>query len=518
MKTHLMHPDRGFDPQQPLPWNAGDLIDDLELDTLLAVMADGDHVLYEIGRVALLTPLQDPAEIRYRQAALEDCLRHREIVTEIYAGAVAAIAREKRIFGSILRRPTSVVSRSVEVLEMFVEHLTRLRVIADERSWTFRSAAFTTFFEMIATELDDQFFATAGAHLRRLRFRDGVLMSAELGTGNTGTRYTLRRPHHERGTWLERLTAPPRQGLTFVIPDRDDAGFSALSELRDQGLDHIAHALSRSTDHILAFFKALRTELGFYIGCLNLHDQLGAEATAWCFPEPVQGSVALSCRDLRDAALVLTTEEPVVGNDVDADGRSLVMITGANQGGKSTFLRAVGLAQLMMQSGMFVTAQQYRANVCEAIATHFSREEDPTMTSGRLDEELRRMSDIADHIRPGSLLLCNESFASTNEREGSQISRDILRALQEEGIKVFFVTHLFDLAHGIARQGRGDTLCLRAEREADGHRTFKLPVGEPLPTSYGTDLYARVFGTAAGTETPPTGETRSGASSRRDTR
>ena len=81
-------------------------------------------------------------------------------------------------------------------------------------------------------------------------------------------------------------------------------------------------------------------------------------------------------------------------------GRQLVIITGANSGGKSTFLRSVGVAQLMMQCGLFVTARSYQANVTRGIFTHFIREEDSGMTSGRLDDELRRMSAIAGQIRP----------------------------------------------------------------------------------------------------------------------
>ena len=133
----------------------------------------------------------------------------------------------------------------------------------------------------------------------------------------------------------------------------------------------------------------LRAELGFYVSCLNLRDQLGAAGTSRvAFPVPSPwDSLELSCEDLRDASLALRTER-VVGNDVDADGKSLVIITGANSGGKSTFLRSVGLAQLMMQCGMFVAARSLRASVCRQIFTHFIREEDPAMVSGRLDEEL----------------------------------------------------------------------------------------------------------------------------------
>jgi DNA mismatch repair ATPase MutS len=119
-----------------------------------------------------------------------------------------------------------------------------------------------------------------------------------------------------------------------------------------------------------------------------------------------------------DPCLSLSTESKVVGNDVAGDGKTLVVITGANRGGKSTLLRGMGLAQLMMQCGMFVAAESFRANVCNGVFTHFKREEDAGMKSGKLDEELGRMSAIVDRVAPGSILLLNESFASTNEREG----------------------------------------------------------------------------------------------------
>ena len=104
------------------------------------------------------------------------------------------------------------------------------------------------------------------------------------------------------------------------------------------------------------------------------------------------------------------------------------------------------------------------------------------------------MSGIVDHLVPGSLVLLNESFASTNEREGSEIARQIVRALLEKNVKVIYVTHLFDLAESLYRKPPGPVLFLRAERLPDGRRPFKLVQGEPLATSFGADVYARVFG------------------------
>ena len=121
------------------------------------------------------------------------------------------------------------------------------------------------------------------------------------------------------------------------------------------------------------------------------------------------------------------------------------------------------------------------------------------MTSGKFDEELARMSGIADALTPGSLLLFNESFAATNEREGSEIARQIVRALLETRVKIFFVTHLYEFAHAFWEDKLDNAAFLRAERRADGQRTFKLLLGEPLETSFGADLYQEVFDDAVET-------------------
>jgi len=77
------------------------------------------------------------------------------------------------------------------------------------------------------------------------------------------------------------------------------------------------------------------------------------------------------------------------------------------------------------------------------------------MKKRELDEELSRMSDIVDNITSNSMVLFNESFAATNEREGSEIARQIICALLEKRIKVFFVTHLYEFAHGFYDKKNG---------------------------------------------------------------
>lgn len=495
MKAHLMYRDRDVDLDRDPPWNSDDLTRDLELTSLFQAMGAGDEYVTDVAEHVVLSSLHDAEAIVYRQHVLGDCLDHPDAVRNVYDLALEAIRREKREYFSIFRdSPDTITRRSVRVLEMFTDVLARLRALADAHADGFRSEGFRRFFAMLSTELSDDYLREVRDHLKNVE-KHGVAMSARLGTGNRGTDYVLR-THQER-SWTERMPFTSTSSLSFAIADRDEAGIRAVGNLRDRGLNLTGNALAQAVEHILSFFRMLCAELAFAIGCLNLHDRLTEIGAPTCFPEPAADTaLTLAAEDLYEPCLTLNTGTRAVGNDLDADGMSLVMITGANQGGKSTFLRALGVAQLMTQCGMFVPARRFTADLRGSISTHFKREEDTTMEHGKLDEELSRMSEIADRTAPGDLLLCNESFAATNEREGSEIARQVIRAMTRQGVKVAFVTHLFDLAHGYYSDKHPDAVFLRAAREADGTRTFRIAPGEPLPTSFGEDSYSKVFGTA----------------------
>jgi DNA mismatch repair ATPase MutS len=491
MKAFLMYKDHDFDLQRKLPSNEQAITQDLELNTLFNAMARGDKFLLEVAKKSVLSGLSDPGMILYRQNILKDALKNSSIVRDIYDVAVESIINEKKTYFI-----SKNLHSSIRALQMFMGMLKKLKKIADEHADEFESEGFTVFFAMLNKELSDEFFVSVQNHLRELNFRNGVLISAELGRGNEGTNYILRKPKDKEQSWLQRIFTRKPPAYTFSISERDESGFRALSELKDRGINLVANALAQSTDHILNFFIMLRAELAFYVGCLNLYEHLAQMGEPISFPLPVASSERKhSFKGLYDVCLSLIVEKKVVGNDVNADNKDLVIITGANQGGKSTFLRSIGLSQLMMQCGMFAPAESFCSNICTGLFTHYKREEDTTMNSGKLDEELSRMSAIVDNITSNSMLLLNESFAATNEREGAEISRQITSALLEKRIKVFFVTHVYEFAHSYYDKKTENAIFLRAERQTDGRRTFKIVESEPLQTSYGEDLYREIFGT-----------------------
>jgi DNA mismatch repair ATPase MutS len=499
MQVLLLSPECRGEPAQPVRLNAEDVTRDLELNAVFQAMARGDEFILQVARRVVFSSLTDRATIVYRQEILRDCLQHADLVRQIYQIPLEFLERKRKQWLWISPRhssPSSILSSARQLLEASIDLLRRLRQIADHYAGDVRSVGFRRFFAMIQRELDDAYLATVEQHVRMLRFPRGVLLSARLGQGNEGTQYMLCKANDAGQRWLERLLATRSPTFSYSLHPRDDAGARVLSDLQDRGVARVADALAQAAEHVESFFSVLRSELAFYIGCLNLYERLVALGEPVVFPQPLPATEPrLACVGLYDVSLALTMGQRVVGNDLCADGKSLLLITGPNQGGKTTFLRSVGLAQLMMQSGMFVAAESFSANLCTGLFTHFRREEDKTMESGKFEEELKRMSTIVDQLTPNALLLWNESFAATNEREGSEIARQIVSALLEKGIKVVFVTHLYAFARHFYESEGGEAMFLRAERLPDGRRTFRLTEAEPLETSDGIDVYHKIFGT-----------------------
>ncbi|WP_342778619.1 MutS-related protein [Desulfosoma caldarium] len=498
MKVFLLYPDRDFDVAQPLPPNAESLTQDLALNTLFGAMAQGDKFLFQVGRQVVLSGLNDIGTITYRQEILRDCLSHRGVARQIYQIPLEFLERKRDHWLWISPRhcsPSSILSSARGVLDASLDLLHRLRQIAEENATTFKSRGFLRFFAMIRQELNDEYLTIVQRHIRMLRFPQGVLLRAQLGKGNEIFDHTLCTPRDSKRRWFQRILPSRSASYSYSLHPRDDTGARILGELRDRGVARAANAVAQAAEHVESFFNVLRWELAFYMGCLNLYDQLTALGEPVAFPQPAPANERrFSCTGLYDPALALTMGKGMVGNDISANGKSLMVITGPNRGGKTTFLRSVGLAQLMMQSGMFVAAESFSANLCTGLFSHFRREEDKTMESGKFEEELKRMSAIVNHLKPNALILFNESFAATNEREGSEIARQIVRALLEKNVKVSYVTFLQEFARYFYERAEDSTVFLRAERLPDGTRTFRLKEARPLETGYGIDLYGKIFG------------------------
>lgn len=490
MKVRLLFADRPFDAAAPAVFGAQDYAKDLELEPILWTMSGQDPIILQSAQAVLANPLTSQDAVLYRQRVLSDCLKNPDAVRRLYEISCKALeGRQKGDWWDSSDFAPGVFASAVELLTGFLAHLRALREIAQKNRSAFCSEGFTSLFDEILSEVDSAFLKEAARLLEDLQFKGGIVVGMRLGEDSRTENYTLLRQDPQK-SWLKWKLA-----ASYTPNEWDYNAIRDLNNRRDRAMTASVRVLVGAATHITDFFAALQGELAFYVGALSLKEALDRKGVPVCLPEFCpKGSLRRSFEDLRDMSLCLTAAGPVVPVSLSFENKPLLVITGANKGGKTTFLRSLGQSQLLAQSGLFTAAKSCTLPLVSGLFTHFCREEDSELASGKLDEELRRMDAIVDHLTPGSLVLFNESFASTNEREGSALCRQIARSFIKNGMEAVFVTHQFAFARLCQTEDPSHTLFLRAPRLSDGSRSFVIEEGEPLQTAFGSDLYHQIFG------------------------
>ena len=204
MKVCLLHPERNFE-SPGLPWNERALAQDLGLDAVFGVMAHRDKFLFAAAREVVLASLQtDVDTILYRQDVFRDCLKHQTVVRELYALAVKGVECENKGYWAFFGKyPTGLLNRSLELIHMLSDALRKLRLLAEKQTGGFESVGFRELFARLKSELTEEYLRQIHERLEDLRFLDGTLFTGELGEGNRGTNYVLRKSPVKR-TWLQR--------------------------------------------------------------------------------------------------------------------------------------------------------------------------------------------------------------------------------------------------------------------------------------------------------------------------
>jgi DNA mismatch repair protein MutS len=273
--------------------------------------------------------------------------------------------------------------------------------------------------------------------------------------------------------------------------------FRDLSGLLHRAVRPIAEALTAFAALSTVSFVALADEMLFYAGAARLGRRLAAAGLPVSRPDlrpadervfSAQGlyNVDLAVRRLdggHGAAVVASDSPP-------ASARRVALVTGPNSGGKTTFLQAVGLAQILCQLGVFAPAAALSFSPADAILTHYPALETGEDGSGRFAEETRRLRDSLLALGPRSLMLMNESLSSTAMAEAVYIAQDVVCLLAEIGCRAVYVTHLHELA---ARCGEAALSLVAGAGMVDGEMrpTYRVEPGSPEGRSYAAALAAR---------------------------
>jgi DNA mismatch repair ATPase MutS len=289
--------------------------------------------------------------------------------------------------------------------------------------------------------------------------------------------------------------------------DSGDQG-SAMNQVQAKILECVARLFPGTFDRLSAFMKNNETfideniliferELAFYLGYLSYIRPFQHMGLPFCIPEFSTTGEELGSRGMFDLALAEKTRfqnTPIVQNDWSLKtGERIIVVTGPNQGGKTTFARAIGQIHHLAGIGCPVPGSFARVLLFDKLYTHFEREEAMKSLHGKLQDEILRIHEILKKATPRSVIILNEMFTSTTLKDSRFLSKKILSSIEKIGSFCVCVTFLDELSRlsnttasfvGGISPGDPSVKTFKIERkEADG-LAYALAIAEKHGVTY----------------------------------
>jgi DNA mismatch repair protein MutS len=428
---------------------------DLNLDQVVAA-AIGGREEYNL-EIFFYTPLQTTEEVRYRHEAFRDL--QREEVHSAVAGFVGRMDDVRRLLITAKKSyyPLSQQAWFLEAAEVYCDAVSRLDSGLQEAQPS--SQAFRRLTEGLAAYAGSQPFRSLQADSAHLR---EDLSAIEYCIAIDGSQVTISYCESEPDlsvvvdeTFARFKTGEPAADLTPASHRREmDHVEAKILELVARLFPEVFAALAQFRERYGDFIEPLvarfEREVQFYLAGLESAARLSESGLPWSLPtvrEELGHMEATAVYDLALAAALSYQSKEVVSNDVRlSPDEQIIVVTGPNQGGKTTFARTIGQLHYLASIGWLVPAQTARVPLCDAVFTHFEREEDLETLSGKLEEDLQRVRFILENATDRSVVVMNESLTATALQDAVRLGATVIRRLIELGVHAVYVTFIDELA------------------------------------------------------------------------
>lgn len=512
---------------------------DLELDQTLLALTRSSIERSKVGEI-LTRICTDPTVIAYRQDVIEDLWRHPEFREGIDAllPSLGALDSYRSSFDRKRSTFQDVTWRLGE-LDHFVTCVSGLNDLFDAVGEHLQADGWRTLRELIARTSENPVYRNLAAELPgmldTLRTKASVTIGVNLDSQLRPVAATLLSVNARRfvsSSFLDRLLGRDRDefkgigplhsvpaidsgpGIPGLAGGRQDVNplmvplFSDLARVLDSVCRPIARTLRSYVTIQSGFLATLNGDMTFYLAALRLMKRLHSEGLPVCRPRilPVDERVG-TLREAYNLNLALRSSGPpgrtdrIVRNDVRMDSRHRIsVLTGPNQGGKTTYTQMVGLCHILAQAGLWLPAAEAHISPVDDIFTHYPVEEQQVKATGRFGDEAQRLAQIFKRATRHSLILLNESLSSTSPGESIYLAQDIGRILRRMGSRAIFATHLHEMAAAVPQlnaemDGEGGLVSLVASRLQDGengnHRSYKILPGPPMGRSYAREIASK---------------------------
>ncbi len=472
----------------------------------------------------------DTEVMDYRLDALEDIMHNPKLSPALHTAADRLLETEKKNSGGN-GSPDSFTALGdrIEMLDSYISCMESLNTLSEELGDSIKSAAFKSFFSIIKERCECGEFIQMKRDISELKeafsqkirsVTVAINFNAEMRPISAGIVNFSDKPAGEKQNVFDRLFYKTSAYSDTVVSGRlrsgvpnedgylneaDKALFEALEKLTSSYMRRLESAL-RAYDR-LSFQKIsmLSDQLDIFDGMTAIASSCEARGIKMCRPEFSDTPRIARLTDLFDPCFYFKAaaadseakgDDLVVTNSLEMDdnGRFFIL-TGANNGGKTTFLRGAGLCFLMAQTGFYVPAAACVISPCDFIFTHFPKEEETGINASPLTTEIKDLKVISDLVSENSLLLMNESIQSTTPKECAEIAGEITRIFCIIGVRGIYATHITELAlmcDDITADPDCRSVPVSIVATVDGEsgkRLYKIKRSQPLKQSYAMDIF-----------------------------
>ena len=504
-----------------------DYITNLELEQLSRLICPE----YALNAQRVFTQLStDPETLNYRLDILEDFLNVPALEAVLYENVHKLYINEHVNVQKLgLADSFFALNQRLESLKTFIECITKCHEFCDKNKQKFNSEALKGLAEYFASVYNSEYFDEVKRETDEcLRLLAKGVKSVTVGINFDDMMRPVEAmllsvatdPIKKKGRfdWIfKHLDNSDRAiGRTHSLynenggtNDLEAPLFRELKEVNSEYISHLDTAIrayfKKSTEDILTF----ENQMSFYIGAKRLVEAVRARGLEMCRPKylPMEER-RMNAKGVFDLSFYIqmvgsdpmgSLKGKIITNDCrfDDDGRFFVL-TGANNGGKTTYTRAIGIIQVFAQAGIYVPCTECEISPVDFIYTHFPKEEEVGLNTSRFTQECKQFKETVDTATRYSMLLLNESIQSTTPTECVYIATELTKIFRCVGVRGVYATHLLELARSLDRlneEVEGDTklvsLITTVDTSDDNRRLYRIERAAPQEFGYARTIYEK---------------------------